>query len=661
MWLSIILFLFCSIAHADNPPETIYDEGTKQGVAYRLNCVGAGIACTQSGITGTITVSGGGGGGTAAGGLNAVQYNSPVGTFAGDETKFSLNSNGNVGIGTSNGLALFHLNSSAAQDLFRIDDTAGNDATPFIIDQTGNVGIGSANPSAVLAISSTLNQTLFRVDDNGTGDLSPFVIDANGNVGIGTVNTERDKLLVMGGNVGIGTWVPSTALDVAGTIVTTGFRLSTGPVAGGVLVSDTTGIGTWMAASTLPITSSQWATQNTTDVSLAGGNVGVGTTITSNAAFSVMNGNVGIGTWLPRAILEVNGTINLTNNIVQTGASTQLDINPITMVRVGRGTNNSSFALDVYKGDNSATIINHFAGQGDSYMVNTSVGNVGINTTIPKSKLSVGGSVAIGQNYSTITGPNNGLIVESNVGIGTHTPASALQIVGTLTGSNMSMSSGTASSTPYAFTGNSAASANNVFSVSTNSAVGSSFSGSVFGITNSGANSGNGLTVNVSNASALGAGLIVQNAGSGDVLNIRDQASDPSPFIINNSGNVGIMTTQALDSLIVASGNVGIGTLIPSSSLEVGLQKFNVLSGGNVGIGSITPGSNLDIVGTGPRVINANSMGWSVVTGASTACNTTCTFACVVGFDTGTVGVALPHIVGCTDASADECLCAGGS
>ena len=55
------------------------------------------------------------------------------------------------------------------------------------------------------------------------------------------------------------------------------------------------------------------------------------------------------------------------------------------------------------------------------------------------------------------------------------------------------------------------------------------------------------------------------------------------------------------------------------------------------------------------------SIGWSVVTGANTACTTTCTSAAVVGFDTGTLGVSLPHIVGTADATADECLCAGGS
>jgi hypothetical protein len=39
------------------------DEGASQGRVKVLDCVGAGVACTRSGVTGTLTISGGGGGG----------------------------------------------------------------------------------------------------------------------------------------------------------------------------------------------------------------------------------------------------------------------------------------------------------------------------------------------------------------------------------------------------------------------------------------------------------------------------------------------------------------------------------------------------------------------------------------------------------------------
>lgn len=60
-----------------------------------------------------------------------------------------------------------------------------------------------------------------------------------------------------------------------------------------------------------------------------------------------------------------------------------------------------------------------------------------------------------------------------------------------------------------------------------------------------------------------------------------------------------------------ASGsNLGVGTVSPSSLLEVGAQKFNVLSGGNVGIGSTSPE-----VGFGVKSATGVGIGTSSVKG----------------------------------------------
>ncbi len=52
-----------------------------------------------------------------------------------------------------------------------------------------------------------------------------------------------------------------------------------------------------------------------------------------------------------------------------------------------------------------------------------------------------------------------------------------------------------------------------------------------------------------------------------------------------------------------------------------------------------------------------SDIGWSIVNAANQACNTTCTNACVFGFNTAAIGNLLP----CTDATADSCLCAGAN
>ncbi|TDP61970.1 hypothetical protein [Flavobacterium dankookense] len=55
--------------------------------------------------------------------------------------------------------------------------------------------------------------------------------------------------------------------------------------------------------------------------------------------------------------------------------------------------------------------------------------NVGIGTNTPKSKLDVEGGVSIGVNYSgTTASPTNGAIIEGNVGIGTNAPTAKLEL-----------------------------------------------------------------------------------------------------------------------------------------------------------------------------------------------------------------------------------------
>lgn len=52
-----------------------------------------------------------------------------------------------------------------------------------------------------------------------------------------------------------------------------------------------------------------------------------------------------------------------------------------------------------------------------------------------------------------------------------------------------------------------------------------------------------------------------------------------------------------------------------------------------------------------------SDLGWTPVNAANQACNTTCTSACVFGMNTGALG----NFVGCADATADTCICAGAS
>ena len=65
----ILLILLASLQVADaqglsqnaGPTIQLQDEGTNQGQVNKLNCVGSAVACTRSGVTGTITITSGGG------------------------------------------------------------------------------------------------------------------------------------------------------------------------------------------------------------------------------------------------------------------------------------------------------------------------------------------------------------------------------------------------------------------------------------------------------------------------------------------------------------------------------------------------------------------------------------------------------------------------
>lgn len=74
-------------------------------------------------------------------------------------------------------------------------------------------------------------------------------------------------------------------------------------------------------------------------------------------------------------------------------------------------------------------------------------------------------------------------------------------------------------------------------------------------------------------------------------------------------------------------------------------------------IGAAT-GTSLTVTGD-IKSSAATTIGWSVVAGADTACSTTCTNACVVGFDDGAADAE--NMVDCASATADKCLCAGAS
>jgi len=67
----------------------------------------------------------------------------------------------------------------------------------LIYESGGQIGIGTTVPSAKTHILQTTTADAFRVDDEAS-DITPFIIDKDGNVGIGTTTLGANKLKVEG-------------------------------------------------------------------------------------------------------------------------------------------------------------------------------------------------------------------------------------------------------------------------------------------------------------------------------------------------------------------------------------------------------------------------------------------------------------------------------
>ena len=334
----------------------------------------------------------------------------------------------------------------------RSDDPSGNEPRQKYAHFSCNVGIGETDhattintPSSALEIAGTcvIGKSYIGTD---TSDNSLLV---EGKIGIGTTDPKRSLDLSTSGQITFGQYVignntsepgiywneSSDGVELYGIYRTSGDWIDEDYQQ--LMIRFATGI----------ILHPGDALYNKSHVGVVGGMAIGSSYYTTNSKDStwtdgmIIEGNVGIGTTSPSAKLDVykdfTGVLdgNYAARIYGTDSASDGSTIGETGIRIcqkGGGSliNNSTKALDVYS-------------NGTSKMVVTGAGNVGIGTTSPGHKLDVNGNVKVSGNLymetwiQSTTGDiklqpssatNNVIVNQGNVGIGTTSPLTKLQI-----------------------------------------------------------------------------------------------------------------------------------------------------------------------------------------------------------------------------------------
>lgn len=488
-----------------------------------------------------------------------------------------------------------------------------NDGSYIFTDDTfSRVGINTSKPEHALDVVGVINANSDLRVNNVSVCLSDntncYPASPSGWVDNGTsvvLETSTD-------NVGIGTINPVSKLHVAGALTVdgefSGIHLEEngmqidGDTTNEMTFSQTGGTnnGTLLLNLEDSATDAIFSSTNKTGVNWTSLDFVTSGTVTANAFVGDGSGLTGLaagGGWVDGG---TNVYVSPTTDNVAIGTTT-----PLATLMVNNTGTGDSFRVDDSQTDATPFII-------------TSNGNVGIGTHSPASLLEVGpgstfsvnslGKLAINHNQgNTITstsGGNSALAITAN----SQTSASTLAV----SSSNSGLTASIAALT-YSGTG----------------------TGNTLTLTHSGASSGNALLVNASNSSYTGNAVKITNAGTGNTMLVEDVATDTTPFIISSVGNVGIGTTNPSTNLHLVgeariTGLVSCDTIDTDSDgvlscgtddssgasawLDGGTNVYVSPTTDNVGIGTTTPTQKLTVVGT----INATTFtGANVTSGAN--------------------------------------------
>ena len=416
-----------------SPTELGYLDGVSSSIQTQINSKQAtlvsgtniktvgGNTLLGSGDVGTIGVTYGGTGTATAFTAGSVVFAGASGVYSQDNANlFWDNSNDRLGIGTATPVSKLEVKNAGFSAVTISSDSTSETQLRFLtntaarisqqanqalifdtnatermrIDSSGNVGIGTSSPSQKLDVNGSINAgvangvSLFMADSSAirntaTGGNTMFF-----DSGVGTGSTTGDfqfrstasyttRFYINGasGNVGVGTTSPAGRLDVVSTS------------AGGasfMRVANGSGVANSYAAISLDPGNNGFNTRDAQIRAINNGSNQISLTfLTSNAGtpFEAMriasDGNVGVGTSAPGQTLQV---VNSSNYQFRLGAGSTFNYD------IGRS---GSDGFLYFYGNQSGFTGYVFSGaDGERMRINAS-GNVGIGTSSPGTRLQV--------------------------------------------------------------------------------------------------------------------------------------------------------------------------------------------------------------------------------------------------------------------------------